>query len=90
MSVTNKHVTTESFGINATSNRSERTLIYNYLGVIADEKLTWKGHSKRCWAWEILSTPLPLVTVFSKLNDRLESELLQTLLTFDFHCNISK
>ena len=47
MLITNKHVSTESFVINVNSNRIERTLTYKYLGVIADEKLTWKEHCKQ-------------------------------------------
>jgi len=45
--ITNKPLSTESFAINANGNRIERTLIYKYLGVIADEKLTWKKHCKQ-------------------------------------------
>jgi len=45
--ITNKHVNTESFAINANGNRFERPLIYKYLGVIVDEKLTWKDHCKQ-------------------------------------------
>jgi len=47
MLITNKHVSTESFVINVNSNRIERTLTYKYLGVIVDEKLTWKEHCKQ-------------------------------------------
>ena len=47
MLLTNKHVNTECFVINVNSNRIERTLTYTYLGVIADEKLTWKEHCKQ-------------------------------------------
>jgi len=47
MLITNKHESTESFVINATRNRIERTLTYKYLGVIVDEKLTWKEHCKQ-------------------------------------------
>jgi len=43
MLITNKNVSTESFVINVNRNRIERTLTYKYLlGVIVDEKLTWK------------------------------------------------
>jgi len=42
-----KHVTTESFEINANCNHIERTLTYKYLGVIVEEKLTWKEHCKQ-------------------------------------------
>jgi len=34
MLITNKHVSTEYFIINVSSNRIERTLVYKYLGVI--------------------------------------------------------
>ena len=44
MLITNKHVSTESFVINVNRNRIERSLTYKYLGVIVDEKLTWKEH----------------------------------------------
>jgi len=47
MLTTNEHVNTESFAINANGDRIERTLIYKYLGVIVDEKLTWKEHCKQ-------------------------------------------
>jgi len=45
--ITNKHVSTDSFEINVNCNRIEGTWDYNYLGVIVDEKLTWKENSKR-------------------------------------------
>jgi len=45
--ITNKHISTESFVINVNNNRIERTLTYKYLGVIVDEKLTWKEHCKQ-------------------------------------------
>jgi len=38
MLITNIHVSTESFAINADGFRIERTLIYKYLGVTVDEK----------------------------------------------------
>ena len=47
MLITNKHVNIESFVINGNSNRIERTFTYKYLGVIVDEKLTWKEHCKQ-------------------------------------------
>ena len=47
MLITNKHVSTKSFVINVNSNRIERTLTYKYLGVIVDEKLTWKDDCKQ-------------------------------------------
>jgi len=47
MLITNKHVSTESFAINANSNRIERTLIYKHLGIIVYEKLTWKEHCRQ-------------------------------------------
>jgi len=47
MLIANKRVSTESFAIKAKSNRLERTLTYKYLGVIVDEKLTWKVHRKQ-------------------------------------------
>jgi len=47
MLITNKHVSTESFVVNVNRNRIERTLTYRYLGVIVDEKLTWKEHCKQ-------------------------------------------
>ena len=45
--ITSKHVNTESFAIYANGNRIERSLIDKYLGVIVDEKLTWKDHCKQ-------------------------------------------
>jgi len=36
MLIANKHVSTESFVINANSNRIERTLTYKHLGVTVD------------------------------------------------------
>jgi len=45
--ITKKNVSTESFVINSNSNRIERTFTYKYLGVIVDERLTWKGHCKQ-------------------------------------------
>jgi len=45
--ITNKHVNSESFVINLNRNRIERTMTYKYLGVIVDEKLTWKEHCKQ-------------------------------------------
>ena len=47
MLITHKHVSTEPFVTNVNSNRIERTLTYKYLGVIVDEKLTWKEHCKQ-------------------------------------------
>jgi len=47
MLIANRHVSTESIVINVNSNRIERSLTYKYLGVIVDEKLTWKKHSKQ-------------------------------------------
>jgi len=47
MLITNKHVSTESFAINANGNCIERTLTYKYLGVIVDDKPTWKEHGKQ-------------------------------------------
>jgi len=47
MLITSKHVSTDSFVINVNSNLTERTLTYKYLGVIVDEKLTWKEHCKQ-------------------------------------------
>jgi len=47
MLITNKHVSTESFLTNPNSNHIERTSICKYLGVIVDEKLTWKEHCKQ-------------------------------------------
>jgi len=47
MLISSKHVSTESFVINVNSNRIERTLTYKYLGVIVDEKLTWKEQCKQ-------------------------------------------
>ena len=44
MLITNKPVSTESFVINLNRNAIERTVTYKYLGVIIDEKLTWKEH----------------------------------------------
>ena len=46
MLITNKHVNTESFVTNVNSNFAERTLTYKHLGIIVDEKLTWKEHCK--------------------------------------------
>jgi len=43
MLITNKHVSTESFAIFSNGNRLKGTLIYKYLGVIVDAKLTWVG-----------------------------------------------
>ena len=45
--ITNKHVSTESFAINVNSNRIEGTVTCKCLGVIVDEKLTWKEHCKQ-------------------------------------------
>ena len=47
MLITNKHASTESFVINVNHNHIERTLTYKYLGVIVDEKLTWKEHCEQ-------------------------------------------
>jgi len=47
MLITNKHVSTKSFVINVNRNRYERCLTYKYLGVIFDEKLSWKEHCKQ-------------------------------------------
>ena len=47
MLITNKHVSTESFVINLNRNAIERNVTYKYLGVIIDEKLTWKEHCKQ-------------------------------------------
>ena len=47
MLISSKHVSTESFVINVNTNRIERTLTYKYLGVIVDEKLTWKEQCKQ-------------------------------------------
>jgi len=47
MLITNKHVITESFVIDVNSNRIGRTLTYKYLGIIVDEKLSWKEHCKQ-------------------------------------------
>jgi len=47
MLITNKHVSTEYFLTNPNSNHIERTSICKYLGVIVDEKLTWKEHCKQ-------------------------------------------
>ena len=47
MLITKKHVCTESFVINVNRNRIERTVTCKYLGVTADEKLTWKEHCKQ-------------------------------------------
>jgi len=43
MLITNKHVRNESFVLNVNRNR----MTYKYLGVIVDEKLTWKEHCKQ-------------------------------------------
>ena len=59
MLITNKHVSTESFVINANSNRIERALTCKNLEVIVDEKLTCKEHCKQlcctitqiCWCY---------------------------------------
>ena len=47
MLITNKHLSTESLVINVNRNSIEISLAYKYLGVIVDEKLTWKEHCKQ-------------------------------------------
>jgi len=47
MLITSKPVITETFLINANSNRIERPLTYKCLGASVDEKLTWKEHRKQ-------------------------------------------
>jgi len=43
---TNKHASTDSFEISVNGNCIERALNHKYLGVIVDEKLTWKQNCK--------------------------------------------
>jgi len=45
--ITNKHAKTYFFAKNTNGNRIEGTLICKYLGIIVDEKLTWKDHWKQ-------------------------------------------
>jgi len=47
MLITNKHICTESLIIDVNSDRIERTFTHKYLGVIVDEKLTWKEDCKQ-------------------------------------------
>ena len=74
MLVTNKHVSTESFVIYVNINRIERTLTYKYLGVIVDEKLTWKEHSK-----QLCSTLSKCVGVMHKVKHYVNNQALRML-----------
>jgi len=58
MLITNNHVSTESFVMNVNRIRIERTLTYRYLGVIVDEKLTWKEHCKQLCSTTVYPTML--------------------------------
>jgi len=74
MLITNKHVSTESFVINVNSNRIERTVTYKYLGVIVDEKLTWKEHCK-----QLCSTISKYVGVMYKVQHYVNNQALRML-----------
>jgi len=71
MLITKKHVSTESFLINVNSNRIERTLTYKYLGIITDEKLTWKEHRK-----QLCSTISKYVSVMYKVKHYVNNHAL--------------
>ena len=45
--MTNEHVDTDSLKIKVNRNRFERALSYKHLGVIVNEKVTWKDNCKR-------------------------------------------
>jgi len=72
--ITNKHVSTESFVINVNRNRIERTVIYKYLGVTGDEKLTWKKHYKH-----LCSTISKYVGVMYKVKHYMNNHALRML-----------
>jgi len=74
MLITNKHVSTESFVINVNRNRIERTVTYKYLGVIVDEKLTWKEHCK-----QLCSTISKYVGVMYKVKCYVNNQTLRML-----------
>jgi len=74
MLITNKHVSTESFVINVNRNRIERTVTYKYLGVIVDEKLTWKEHCK-----QLCSTISKYVGVMCKVKHYVNNQGLRML-----------
>ena len=72
--ITNKHVSTKSFVINVNRNRIEITVTYKYLGVIADEKLTWKEHCK-----QLCSTISKCVGVMYKVKHYANNQALRVL-----------
>ena len=74
MLITDKHVRTESFAINANRNCIERSLTYKYLGVIVYEKLTWKEHCK-----QLCSTKSKYVGVMCKVRHYVNNQALRML-----------
>ena len=76
MLITNKHVSTESFVINVNRNRIERTVTstHKYLGVIVDEKLTWKEHCK-----QMCSTISKYVGIMHKVKHYVNNHALRML-----------
>ena len=74
MLITNKHVSTESFVINVNRNRIERTVTYKNLGVIVDEKLTWKENCK-----QLCSTISKYVGVMYKVRHYVNIQVLPTV-----------
>jgi len=67
-------MSTESFAMNVNRNRIERTETYKYLGVIVDEKLTWKEHCK-----ELCSTISKYVGVMYKIKYYVNNQALRML-----------
>jgi len=74
MLITNKHVSRESFVVNVNSNRIEKTLTFKYLGVIVDEKLTWKEHCK-----QLCCTTSKNVGAMYKVKHYVNNQALRTL-----------
>ena len=74
MLITSIHVSTESFVINVNSNRIETTLTYKYLGVIADENLTWIEHCK-----QLCSTISKYVGVMHQVKHYVNNQALRML-----------
>ena len=74
MLITNKYVSTESFVINVNRNCIERTMTFKYLGLVIDEKLTWKEHCKR-----LCSTISKYVSVMYKFKHYVNNRALHML-----------